>query len=111
MNSDTRCPRCNHPAAEEPACRHLRWRPERGGPVEFARSIVADRAASGSPSASIPQGWLESQYDWLLHQITVRIDVVDGYCFADPGELDRLWLDIMHRFAPEPAREQIRTTP
>ena len=102
MNSDIQCPRCGQPAAERRACRHLRWRPQHGGPIDFAKSLVADPDAPRLVSAEVPDAWWESQYDWLFERITARTDVVQGYCFADPGELDSLRLDIKHRLATSP---------
>ena len=109
MNDDIRCPRCAQPAAQKPACNHLRWRPERGGPIDFAKSILREKPVPGMRASSIPVGWWESQHEWLLDRITTRIEVIDGYCFADSGEMDRLWLDLKHKLAPEPEREMART--
>ncbi|MCH7718188.1 MAG: hypothetical protein IIB21_01850 [Chloroflexi bacterium] len=39
-----------------------------------------------------------------MERILLRLDVVDGYCFGDPADLDLLCLDVWHRFAPEPKR-------
>ncbi len=111
MTGEVKCPRCGQPASERPPCRHLRWFPQRGGPIEFARSIVADRSTQRLVPTNIPRDWWESQYDWLLERITTRIDVIDGYCFALPGELDLLRLDIKHRYTPGPDREWERDPP
>jgi hypothetical protein len=81
--------------------------PRRGDPIDFAKSVVAANPytdGSGLNAGSIPQEWWESQFDWLMDRITIRLDVVDGYCFGEPVDLDRLRLDIRHRFAPQPDR-------
>ncbi len=107
MIVDVRCPRCGQDAEEGSGCRHLRWAPERGGPIEFAKSVLVSSPCtkgSGFEAASIRREWWESHHEWLLERIMARLDVADGYCFGDPVEIDRLCLDIWHRFAPEPER-------
>lgn len=61
--------------------------------------------------ADIPSGWWESQHDWLLERILARLAVADGYCFGEPVDLDRLCMDIWHRYAPEPERAGPRREP
>lgn len=107
MTSDVRCPRCGMGVDQGTGCRHLRWVPGRGNPIDFAKSVLAARPITegdGLTAGAIGQEWWESQYDWLLDRIMVRLDVVDGYCFGDPVDLDRLRLDIWHRFAPQADR-------
>ena len=114
MTSNVRCPRCGMAADGWTGCQHLRWAPQRGGPLEFAKAVLAARPitqGSGLRASTIPQEWWESQYDWLLDRITVRLDVVDGYCFGDPVELDRLRLDIWHQFAPQPELGRVTSAP
>jgi len=42
-----------------------------------------------------------------VERIVTRLDVIGGYCFADPAEFDRLCLDIWHRFESEPAHVRL----
>lgn len=105
MNADVRCPRCRQAVQEGGGCRHLRWVPKLGGPIDFAKFAVRSSPSTerrGFSASSIPAGWWEAHHDWLLERITVRLDVVDGYCFGEPVDMDRLCLDIWHEFAPEP---------
>lgn len=105
MNDAIRCPRCAQSVREVERCRHLRWAPEQGDPLAFAKFAVKTSpctAARGARPTSISLAWWESQYDWLLERIVTRLDVIGGYCFADPAALDRLCLDIWHRFESEP---------
>jgi len=107
MNDEVRCPRCGGAANDGVGCRHLRWKPERGGPVEFAKFVVVTSpytSGRGFVAASIPETWWESEYDWLLERILTRLDVINGHCFGDPIDLDRLCIDIWHEFAPDPER-------
>lgn len=107
MTNGVCCPICGQAAQERGGCRHLRWTPRRGDPIDFAKSVVAANPGtdgSGFNPSSITQEWWESQFDWLMDRITARIEVLDGYCFGDPVDLDRLRLDIRHRFAPQPDR-------
>ncbi len=105
MSIDVRCPRCGEVVEGDDGCRHLRWVPRRGGPIDFAKRVVETSpytAGRGFIASRLPEEWWESQHDWLLDRIVTRLDVVDGYCFGDPAELDRLCLDIWERFAPQP---------
>lgn len=107
MTMEVRCPRCGQVAERRRGCQHLRWVPERGGPVEFAQHVVKTSPYTGRRGFSpgdIPSVWWESHHDWLLERILARLDVIDGYCFADPADLDHLCLDIWHLFAPETER-------
>ena len=110
MNGDVHCPRCNQSVAQKPSCQHLRWRPEQGGPIDFALSLLKEKPVPGISLGRVPEGWWESQFDWLFDRITARLDVIDGHCFADSGQLDRLWLDLKHKLAPESVRELTRST-
>ena len=107
MNDDVRCPRCGQGAEREAGCRHLRWTPDRGGPVEITKYVLETSPYTegrGFHAGSIPSAWWEQRRDWLLERVLTRLDVVDGYCFGDPVDLDLLSLDVWHLFAPEPDR-------
>lgn len=114
MSPEIRCPRCEQAVSEAAGCRHLRWAPSRGGPVAFAESVIRSSPTTtggGYLPSSISSAWLEAEQDWLLERISRRLDVIDGYCFGEPGEADLLCLDIWRRFAPEPDRASIPRTP
>lgn len=114
MTSGVCCPQCGQAAQERGGCRHLRWVPRRGNPIDFAKSVVASRPFAEDKSftvSSIPQEWWEAQFDWLMDCIEMRFDVIDGYCFGDAVDLDLLRLDIWHRFAPQPERAGPGRTP
>ncbi len=107
MTSGVRCPRCGQAAEKRGGCLHLRWVPGRGDPIDFAKSVIASRPFaedSGFKVGSIPQEWWESEFEWLMDRLETRLDVIDGYCFGEAVDLDRLRLDIWHRFAPQPER-------
>ena len=107
MSVDVRCPRCGQGVEGKAGCRHLRWTPDRGGPVEFTKYVLETSPYTegrGFHAGSIPSTWWEPRLDWLLERILIRLDVVDDYCFGDPVDLDLLCLDVWHRFAPEPER-------
>ena len=113
MNADVRCPRCGQ-GVNEGGCRHLRWIPKRGGPADFARYVISTSPYTegrGFQPKSIPSTWWESEEEWLFERILSRLDVLEGYCFGDPVDLDRLCLDIWHRFAPDPERVISPQTP
>jgi hypothetical protein len=94
-------------------CVHLRWTPDRGGPIDFAKFVVQTSPYTErrrQQPGRIPQAWWEQHYDWLLDRIHVRLDVADGYCFGDAADLDGLCMDIWHEFAPEPERSLPRAS-
>jgi len=75
--------------------------PVRGGPIEFAKSVLAATPREGLRVSSIPAEWWEAEFNWLLDRIMARLDVVDGYCFGDQDEVDRLCMDIWHRLTTD----------
>ncbi len=113
MNQEIRCPRCGE-GTSDASCHHLRWTPRQGGPVDFAQSVIRSSPTTklgGHRPNAISSTWLESQHDWLLERISIRLDAIDGYCFGEPGEEDLLCLDIWRRFSPEPERAAIPRIP
>ena len=47
-----RCPYCQREASSSGGCEHQRWSPQQGGPVDFARFVMATRPrTSGSGEA------------------------------------------------------------
>jgi hypothetical protein len=110
MNMDERiaCPHCGHEIVDRMAgCRHLRWTPDRGGPIDFAMYVVFNSpytSGRGLRAIDIPTKWWEEQYEWLLDRVSTRLSVVDGYVFGEMVDIDLFCMDIWHRFAPEPAR-------
>lgn len=107
MSTGVRCPRCGLSVSGQAGCQHLCWTPNRGGLVEFAKSVLYSSPVTkrrGSRPGEIPPAWWQEHRDWLLGQVAFRLDALEGYCFGDLSEIDRLCMDIWHRFAPEPAR-------
>lgn len=88
-------------------CRRLYWTPQRGGPLDFAKFAIETSPYTKRRGFSVKRifpTWWESQQDWLLERILRHPDVVHGYCFGEPVDLDRLCMDIWHRHSPEPER-------
>ncbi len=104
------CTRCGREIVDKIGCRHLRWTPERGGPIDFARYVVHTSPytqARGLKSMTIPQRWWEVHFDWLLERIEAHMDVHEGFVFGETSDLDLLCMDLWHKIAPEPTRAAI----
>jgi hypothetical protein len=93
------CPKCQQAVKANRGCRHLRWTPARGGPIEFAKSLLAAKPREGVSAARILAAWWEAEFDWLLDRILARVEVIDGYCFAEQDAVDRLCIDIWNRLS------------
>ena len=107
MNNAVTCPRCQLGVEGTAGCQHLRWTPDRGSPVEFAKHIVQSSPYTkgrGFRPDSIPPSWWETKQDWLLDRILARLDVAGGYCFGDIADIDGLCMDIWHEIAPDADR-------
>ncbi len=107
MNIEVRCPQCGEPAGAKGGCVHLRWRPGQGGPDVLARHVVVVSPYTkgrGFSAKSIPAAFWEAEQDWVLDRIFARLQVIEGYCFGDPADIDGLCRDIWHRVAPQPER-------
>jgi hypothetical protein len=101
------CPYCRASVTNGNFCRHLRWTPARGGPIEFARWVVANNPYTARRALSarrIPSEWWEREFDWLMGRLRLRLHVADGYCFSELVDLDLLCMDIWHHFEPATAR-------
>ncbi len=113
MSIEVSCPRCGREVRKTGDCPHVRWAPERGGPIEFARRVLEGSPYTqrrGLKPSSVSAKLWETEHDWLLSLIMTRLDVVEGFCFGEPSELDLLCMDIWHRFAPEADRVAIQRT-
>ena len=105
--AEVRCPACGQMNAAMRYCRHVRWTFDQGGPIEFARFAIETSPyvqARGFKSSVIPRTWWEEHGDWVVEQVLLHFDAVDGYVFGDVAGMDLLARDIWLCFRPDPVR-------
>ena len=111
-NADAvRCLICG--AMNEPMryCRHVRWTFDQGDPLEFARFAVEMSpyvTVRGAKSSAIPKTWWALNGEWVVEQVQVRFEAIDGYVFGEIADLDLLARDIWKRFRPDPVAPEMR---
>ncbi|HYM16647.1 MAG TPA: hypothetical protein VEZ14_13915 [Dehalococcoidia bacterium] len=104
---EVRCPICGLMNAWMRYCPHVRWTFDQGGPLDFARFAIETspyiRGRGYEPSV-IPDMWFNAQGEWIVEQVQLHFDAIDGYVFGHIGDLDVLTMDIWQLFRPDPAR-------
>jgi hypothetical protein len=105
-----RCGICG--AMNEPMnyCRHVRWTFEQGDPLDFARFAIETSpyvTARGHKASEITKKWWTMNGPWVVEQVLLRFDAVDGYVFGEIADLDLLARDIWKEFRPDPERPAI----
>jgi len=105
-----RCVVCG--AMNEPMryCRHVRWTFDQGDPLDFAHFAIETSpyvTARGAKARDIPRQWWTLNGEWVVEQVALRFDAIDGYVFGEIADLDLLARDIWKRFRPDQERPAI----
>ena len=88
-------------------CRHVRWTFDQGDPIDFARFAIETSpyvTARGGKSSDISKNWWALNGAWVVEQVQLRFDAVEGYVFGEIADLDLLARDIWKQFRPDPER-------
>ena len=104
-----RCPICAQPNAPMQYCRHVRWTFDQGGPIDFAQFALESSPytkARGFSLRSVPRSWWDDNVEWVVDQVMVHFDAVDGYVFGENADLDLLARDVWKAIHPDAARAQ-----
>jgi hypothetical protein len=105
-----RCPICAHPNAVGAYCRHVRWTFDQGDPIDFARFAMETSPythARGFTLRDIPEFWWDEYIEWVVDQVMIHFEAIDGLVFGDLSNLDLLTRDIWRAFSPDPVRPQM----
>ena len=105
-----RCPICAHPNAVDAYCRHIRWTFDLGDPMDFARYAMETSpytSARGFALRDISQFWWDENIEWVVDQVMIHFEAIDGLVFGDVADLDLLSRDIWRAFRPDPVRNQM----
>ena len=105
--SAVRCPICGQMNAPMRYCRHVRWTFDQGDPIEFARFAIETSPyveARGFKSSAIPRFWWDEHGEWVVEQVLLHFDALDGYVFGDLSTVDLLARHIWLCFRPDPIR-------
>ncbi|MDP9238084.1 MAG: hypothetical protein M3P30_11945 [Chloroflexota bacterium] len=107
LSRPVRCPVCA--ALNEPLkyCRHVRWTFDQGGPLDFAHFALETSPyihARGHSVRDIPRSWWDAGAEWIVEQVRLHFDAVEGYVFGELGDLDVLARHVWKEFRPDPIR-------
>lgn len=105
-----RCLICGAPNEPMRYCRHVRWTFDQGDPLDFARFAIETSpyvTARGGKSSDITKKWWTMNGAWVVEQVQLHFDAVDGYVFGEIADLDLLARDIWKQFRPDPERPEI----
>ncbi len=92
-------------------CRHVRWTFDQGDPLDFARFAVETSpyvTARGGKSSDISKKWWALNGAWVVEQVQLHFDAIEGYVFGEIADLDLLARDIWKQFRPDPERAAMR---
>jgi len=90
-------------------CRHVRWTFDQGDPLDFARFAVETSpyvTARSGKSSEISAKWWAVNGAWVVEQVQLRFDAIDGYVFGEIADLDLLARDVWKHFRPDPVRPE-----
>ena len=102
-----RCPICAQPNAPMQHCRHVRWTFDQGDPIDFARFAMETSPYTRTRDysvRSVSQYWWDANVEWVLDQVMLHFEAVDGYVFGEIADLDLLVRDLWRSIYPESAR-------
>jgi hypothetical protein len=105
-----RCPICAHSNAPGLYCRHVRWTFDQGDPIDFARFAMETSpytSARGFSLRDIPQFWWDENMEWVVDQVMLHFEAIDGLVFGDLADLDLMSRDVWKAFRPDPVRPQM----
>lgn len=105
-----RCPICAQPNAPMQHCRHVRWTFDQGDPIDFAHFAMETSPytkARGFSVPSVPQFWWDTNVEWVVDQVMLHFEAVDGYVFGEVAHLDLLARDLWKSIYPESVRPEI----
>ena len=105
LPSEVRCPICGELNARMRYCRHVRWTFDQGDPLDFAHFAIETSPyvqARGFTAGIISEAWWKAHAEWIVEQVLIRFDAVDGYVFGHLADLDLLSKDLWLEFRPDP---------
>jgi hypothetical protein len=105
-----RCPICAHPNAPMHYCRHVRWTFDQGDPMDFAHFAMETSPytkARGFSLDKVPRSWWDENIEWVVDQVMLRFDAVDGYVFGELADLDLLARDVWRAIRPDNVRREM----
>ena len=106
--ADVRCPICGQGNAPQRHCPHVRWTFDQGDPIAFARFAIETSPyfrARGFSARVIPNSWWRDNAEWIVEDILLHFDAIDGLVFGWIGGVDLLARDLWLRFRPDPVRQ------
>lgn len=105
-----RCPICAEPNGARFRCRHVRWTFDRGGPLDFVRSVLESSpyiSGRGHKASEISSAWLEAHGEWLVERVLLHFDATEGFVFGRLSDTDMLARTIWQAFRPDTERAKI----
>jgi hypothetical protein len=105
-----RCPICAHGNVPGAQCRHVRWTFDQGDPMDFVRFAMETSpytSARGFNLRDISQFWWDENIEWVVDQVMIHFEAIDGLVFGELAHLDLLARDIWKGFRPDPVRPQM----
>ncbi len=109
QTATVRCIICGHVNEPMRYCRHVRWTFDQGDPLDFARFAIETSpyvTARGGKSSDIPASWWELNGEWVVEQVELHFEAMDGYVFGEIADVDLLARDIWKHFRPDPIRPE-----